>query len=207
MGTSMSVKNLGTLDRLFRVILAEICLIIAFFWVAVDWQIPLYLITLVMLFQAATGNCGLYNMLGWNSCEVIKRKDKNLKAAFVAVALLLAAAGIYASITLTANAFHEDVRQVDEPYLLALNYSGQGDLNAARLQHADLMKAYGLFQNKYSQYQPFVLRSNGNFTSEMKEVSSAITSSRECLNRSDLACARQELAKAEPILQNWMQDV
>ncbi|RQW81426.1 MAG: DUF2892 domain-containing protein [Methanothrix sp.] len=201
----MFVKNLGTLDRLFRVILAEICLIIAFFWVAVDWQIPLYLITLVLLFQAATGNCGLYNLLGWNSCETIKRKDKNLKAAFVVVALFLAAAGVYASIALTTNAFHEDLRRVDEPYSLALNYSGQGDLNATRLQQADLMKAFGSFQNKYSQYQPFIVKSNGNFTSDMRETSSAISSSSECLNRSNLACAHRELLKAEPILQKWMQ--
>ncbi len=117
---SILVKNLGTMDRLLRVILAEICILIAFFWVAVDWQIPLYLIALVMLFQAATGTCGLYNMLGRNSCETIKRKDKNLKTAFIVVALVLATAGSYASIVLTKNIFMDDLGKVNEPYSLAL---------------------------------------------------------------------------------------
>ena len=135
-GSPILVKNLGTMDRLLRVILAEICILIAFFWVAVDWQIPLYLIALVMLFQAATGTCGLYNMLGWNSCETIKRKDKNLKTAFVVVALVLAVAGSYASIVLTKNIFMDDLGKVNEPYSLALQYSGQGEINATLEQQA-----------------------------------------------------------------------
>lgn len=205
-GSPILVKNLGTMDRLLRVILAEICILIAFFWVAIDWQIPLYLIALVMLFQAATGTCGLYNMLGWNSCETIKRKDKNLKAAFIVAALVLAVAGSYASIVLTKNIFMDDLGNVNEPYLLALQHSGQGELNATSEQQARLENAFGSFQTKYSQYQPFVTKSNGNFTPEMKNVSSAISSSRECLNRSDLACAHQELEKAKPIPQKWMRE-
>ena len=194
------------MDRLLRVILAEICILIAFFWVAVDWQIPLYLIALVMLFQAASGTCGLYNMLGRNSCETIKRKDKNLKTAFIVVALVLAIAGSYASMVLTKNIFMDDLGKVNEPYSLALQRSGHGELNATLEQQARLENAFGLFQIKYSQYQPFVAKSKGNFTSEMKKISSAISSSRECLNRSDLACVHQELEKAEPILQKWMKE-
>ncbi|MDQ1262555.1 MAG: hypothetical protein QG575_1736, partial [Euryarchaeota archaeon] len=38
------MKNLGTMDRLLRVILAEICILVAFFWATEVWQIPLYLI-------------------------------------------------------------------------------------------------------------------------------------------------------------------
>ena len=58
------MKNLGTMDRLLRVILAEVCILVAFFWVAEEWQIPLYLIAAVMLFQAATATCGIYRYAG-----------------------------------------------------------------------------------------------------------------------------------------------
>ena len=91
------MKNLGTMDRLLRVILAEVCILVAFFWVTVEWQIPLYLIAAVMLLQAATATCSINTILGWNSCEVVKRRDKNLMTAFVVVALLLAVAGSYGS--------------------------------------------------------------------------------------------------------------
>jgi hypothetical protein len=192
------------MDRLLRVILAEICLLIAFFWVAADWQIPLYLIALVMLFQAATGTCGLYNMLHWNSCETIKRKDKNLKIAFIVVALVLAVVGSYASAVLTKNIFLEDLGAVSEPYSLALQYSGQNERNGTSEQFSILENAFDSFRMKYSQYQPFVVKFDGNFTSEMDDVSSALSGARSCMNRSDLACAHQELQKAQPILKKMM---
>jgi len=91
------MKNLGTVDRLLRVILAELCIIAAFFWAAEEWQIPLYLIAALMLVQAATASCGLYSLLGINRCPVIRRENKSLAAVLVAVALILAAAGIYGS--------------------------------------------------------------------------------------------------------------
>lgn len=192
------------MDRLLRIILAELCILIAFFWVAVDWQIPLYLIALIMLFQAATGTCGLYNMLGWNSCETIKRKDKNLKTAFVVVALVVAVAGSYASIVLTKNIFLDDLGKVNEPYSLALQYSGQGQTNDTLEQYANLENAFGSFQKKYSQYRPFVVKFDGNFTLEVNNISSAIYGSRESMNRSNLTGAHQELQKAEPIMQSLL---
>ena len=91
------MKNLGTMDRLLRVILAEICILVAFFWVTTEWQIPLYLIAGLMLLQAATASCGLYKLLGNNRCPVVRRENKSLKAAMIAIVLLLAAAGIYGS--------------------------------------------------------------------------------------------------------------
>ena len=91
------MRNLGTVDRLLRVILAELCMLAAFFWAAEEWQIPLYLIAALMLVQAATAYCGLYLLLGINRCPVIRRENRSLKAVLVAVALLLAAAGIYGS--------------------------------------------------------------------------------------------------------------
>ena len=91
------MKNLGAVGRLLRVVLAELCIIAAFFWAAEEWQIPLYLIAALMLVQAATASCGLYSLLGINRCPVVRRENKSLKAAMIAIVLLLAAAGIYGS--------------------------------------------------------------------------------------------------------------
>ncbi|MEI8002874.1 MAG: DUF2892 domain-containing protein, partial [Methanothrix sp.] len=120
------MKNLGTMDRLLRVILAEICILVAFFWVTEEWQIPLYLIAGVMLLQAGTASCSIYTLLGWNRCEIVQRKDKNMMTAFIVVALLLAVAGSYASAVLTKNIFLEDLGSVNESYSSAMHSLDQG---------------------------------------------------------------------------------
>ncbi len=95
------MKNIGTFDRLLRVFIAEICIIIGFFWASTDWQIFLYLIAVVMIFQAATGACGIYKMLGWNTCERVKRDNKNLIRAALAGIIIFGIAAAYASAVLT----------------------------------------------------------------------------------------------------------
>ena len=137
------MKNLGTMDRLLRVILAELCILVAFFWAAEEWQIPLYLIAGVMLLQAATATCGVYTLLGRNSCEIIKRQDKNLTTIFIVTALVLAVVGGYASAVMTKNIFLEDLGDVSEAYSLALQYSGEGDRENATEEFGKLESAFG----------------------------------------------------------------
>jgi len=195
------VKNLGTVDRLLRVILAELLILVALFWVGTEWQIPLYLIAVLLLFQAATSTCGLYSLLGWNSCELVKRKDKKLMAAAVVAILVLAVAGSYASMALTKNIFLNDLGKVNEPYSLALQYSGQGKRQEAVEQYEMLGNAFGAFQKKYSKYRPLGVNFDGNFADEMNNISEAISVTKEYIYQGNLALAHEELQKAEPILQ------
>jgi len=195
------VKNLGTVDRLLRVILAELIILVAFFWVGTEWQIPLYLIAALLLFQAATSTCGLYSLLGKNSCELVKRKDRKLMTAAVAAVMVLAVAGSYASIVLTKNIFLEDLEKVKVPYSWALQYSGQGQRQEAVEQYEKLGSAFGAFQEKYSQYRPLVVKFDGNFTDEMNNISAAIAGTKEDIHQGNLTRAHEELQKAEPLLQ------
>jgi hypothetical protein len=197
------VKNLGTIDRLLRVILAELFILVAFFWVGTEWQIPLYLIAMLLLFQAATSTCGFYNLLGWNSCELVKRKRKNKNFAVAAVAaiLVLGVAGIYASIALTNTIFLEDLGKVKEPYSLALQFSGQGQRQEAMEQYDQLRSALGAFQEKYSNYRPWVIRFDGNFTDEMNNISATISGAKEDVYQGNLTLAQEEMQKAEHLLQ------
>jgi len=194
------VKNLGTVDRLMRVILAEACILVAFFWVAVDWQIPLYLIGIVMLFQAATGTCGLYSLLGWNSCERIKRRNKNLMATFAALALLLAVAGSYMSITLTNDIYRQDVTALSGAYSLALQSSDRGEVSLAADQNKKLQAAFESFEERYSKYRPMAIKFDGNFSGEMNRISEAISSSQEGLEQGNLTGAHLKLLGAEPAI-------
>ena len=195
------MKNLGIMDRLLRVILAEICILVAFFWVTVEWQIPLYLIAGVMLLQAATATCSIYNLLGWNRCEIVRRKDKNLMTAFVVVALLLAVAGSYASAVLTKDIFLEDLGIVNESYNQALHSLDQGRSDSATMRYGELESAFAAFSKKYSKYKPLTIKFDGNFTIEMNNISAAIYSSHEDILQGNLTRGQEELNKAGPDMQ------
>jgi hypothetical protein len=198
------MKNLGTMDRLLRVILAEICVLVAFFWVTEEWSIPLYLIAGVMLLQAATSTCGIYKFLGWNSCEIVRRKDKNLMTAFVVVALLLAAAGGYASAVLTKSIFLEDLGRVNESYTSAMHSLDLGERENAAMQYGKLESAFAAFSKKYSKYRPLTVKLDGNFTSQMNNISLALSGSREDIQNGNLTRGREELKKAEPDIQKML---
>ena len=195
------MKNLGIMDRLLRVILAEICILVAFFWVTTEWQIPLYLIAGVMLLQAATATCSIYNLLGWNRCEIVRRKDKNLMTAFVVVALLLAVAGSYASAVLTKDIFLEDLGIVNESYNQALHSLDQGRSDNATMRYGELEGAFAAFSKKYSKYKPLTIKFDGNFTIEMNNISAAISASREDILQGNLTRGQEELKKAGPDMQ------
>ncbi len=199
------MKNIGTLDRLLRIILAEICILMAFFWVGKDWQIVLYLIATVMLFQAATGVCGFYRLLGWNTCESIKRKDKNMTVAAVIIIVAIAGIGIYGSNVLTANIFQEDLNVVREPYDLTLNYTGQEMRSESIQQFERLEKAFSDFQKKYADYRPVVVKFDGQFTGDLQNISAVISASKEDVYNGSLKAAHQNLLKAEPVF-NKMQE-
>ncbi|MEI6104414.1 MAG: DUF2892 domain-containing protein [Methanothrix sp.] len=195
------MKNLGIMDRLLRVILAEICILVAFFWVTTEWQIPLYLIAGVMLLQAATATCSIYNLLGWNRCEIVRRKDKNLMTAFVVVALLLAAAGSYASAVLTKSIFLEDLGIVNESYNQALHSLDQGRSDNATMRYGELESAFAAFSKKYSKYKPLTIKFDGNFTIEMNNISTAISQSKDDILQGNLTRGQVELKKAGPDMQ------
>jgi hypothetical protein len=199
------MKNLGTMDRLLRVILAELCILVAFFWASEEWQIPLYLIAGVMLIQAARGSCGFYSLLGWNSCELIKRKEKNSKTIFVATVLVLAVVGGYASSVLTKNIFLEDLEDVSEAYSLVLQSSGEGNRENATEEFGELESTFVDFRQKYSKYRPLTIKFDGNYTAQMNNISEAISSSKEEIYQGNLSLGHQELKKAEPTIQKMLE--
>ncbi len=199
------MKNLGTIDRLLRVILAEVCLLLAFFWVGLEWQIPLYLVAGVMLLQAATGSCGIYSLLGRNSCEIVKRKDENLMTAFVVIVLAIAVLGSYGSAVLTKNIFLEDLGRVKEPYNLVLQYSGQGMRQDAVEQYGRLERAWGEFQAKYSQYRPLTVKFDENFSTDMEDVAVRISDNRDDVLTGNLTEAHDRLQEIDPILNKLLE--
>lgn len=200
----MKKKNIGTLDRLLRVLLAEIGIIAAFFWTSPEWQIFLFLLAVVLLVQAATGVCGFYSMLRWNTCENIKRGNKNMIRASLALILLAAVVGSYASAVVTRDTFMTDFKSIREPYNLTIDYSGKDLRQESIASYEHLTAAFAVFQNKYSKYRPFAVMFDGQFSGDLQNISIIINSSGEDIHTGSLAKAHDNLEKAEPIFESML---
>lgn len=194
------MKNLGTSDRMIRVIIAEICLLAAAFWVGEDLQLPLILATAVILIPVIKGSCGLYQLLGWSSCEIIRRKNDRIKAVFVAAALLLAVVGGFASHILTKNMLIDDLEEVNISYASAVQFAGE-DGNNSSLYIDRLQNEFAVFQDKYSRYRPLTVRIDRNFTSQMDQISEAISGSKEAAMQKDEASAYEKLKDAGQLIE------
>jgi hypothetical protein len=67
----MLKKNVGSIDRLFRVVLG-VALLIAFFMNPDAGYRWVYLIGIVPLLTGLMGSCGLYSVLGVSTCSLRK---------------------------------------------------------------------------------------------------------------------------------------
>ncbi|VVB64960.1 Uncharacterised protein [uncultured archaeon] len=196
------MKNLGTSDRLVRVILADLCILIAFFWMGRAWQMVLYLLAFVMVFQAATGVCGFYNLMGRNTCERIKRKDKKMVVVTAVLMVLVAGAGSYASVIMTKNILKEDLASIEEPYNLTLLSTEQDLRNESISRYELLNTSLGAFNKKYSDYDPFAVKFDEKFQGDMTNVSMIVKASRQDIFTGLLSDAHARLAVGKSLLQN-----
>ncbi len=199
------MKNLGSLDRMIRLIVAEVCLIAALFWAGEELQLPLILAAAVILIPAITGSCGLYELLGWNSCEMIKRKNDRLKRALVLAAILLAVMGSFASHLYTKDILLQDLKEVNETYNIA-RQSLIGDDANSPADIDSLERKFAAFTAKYSKYKPLVVRMDGNFSSQIDEISADIYRSKQSALQGDAASSRMELEPAGEIIRAMIKE-
>jgi len=199
------MKNLGSLDRMIRLIVAEVCLIAALFWAGEELQLPLILAAAVILIPAITGSCGLYELLGWNSCEMIKRKNDRLKRALVLAAILLAVMGSFASHLYTKDILLQDLEEVNETYNIARQSLIGDDANSSA-DIDSLERKFAAFAAKYSKYKPLVVRIDGNFSSQIDEISADIYRSKQSALQGDAASSRMELEPAGEIIRAMIKE-
>ena len=199
------MKNLGSLDRMIRVIIAEAFLLVAIFWVREELQMPLILATAVILIPVISGSCGLYELLGWSSCEMIKRKNDGLKTALVLAAILLAVVGGFASHIYTKNILLEDLEEVNESYNIARQSLLADGINSSA-EIDKLESSFAEFTAKYSSYRPLVVRMDGNFSSRNAEILAAISRSKQAGMQGDAPSSQRQLEGAGDIISAMIRD-
>lgn len=161
----------------------------------------LYMLSVVMIFQATTGVCGFYNLIGRNTCERIKRKDKNLIVVTAVLMILIAGTGSYISATITKNILKGDLASIEDPYNLTLLSTGQGLRNESISQYEMLNTSLGSFNKKYSDYMPFAVKFDEKFQGDMTNVSVIVKASRQDIFIGLLSDAHARLVVGESMLQ------
>jgi hypothetical protein len=194
------VKNLGTVDRVIRIFLAELCVLAAFFWRTGEWQILLYLVAVVLLVQAATGVCGLYNLLRWNTCEMVKRKNKNLGPIVLILALFIAVLGGYGSAIITKNMFIQDLQSFQEPYSQTMESLSKGDKADAIASWEKMNSSFSAFETKYSRYRPVAVRYDSRLSGDLGNITTILHGSRDEISQGNLTQARANLLQVEVIV-------
>lgn len=196
-------KNENALDRLIRVLLAEIFFIFAYFWLSSFFAYFLYTLSAVMIITALTGFCGLYKVLGIDTTKYkLILSFKILMSIFVILFLIIGVVGIYSSIFFTKKFFLEDYNKMNNYYKQTLYYTGQEKRIEAVDSYTMLVSEYVVFNNKYQKYHPYSVARDRNLNSDLSSAANVIFGLKEKLNTGDLKLVHKELEQVRPIFQD-----
>ena len=68
----MLQRNEGTIDRVIRVMLGTVVLLVAWQYLTGPWQVAAYVLAGAALLTGLVGVCGVYRVLGISTCPVKK---------------------------------------------------------------------------------------------------------------------------------------
>lgn len=198
----MFKKNEGILDRLIRIILAEIFFILAWFWFGGVIQIILYILSLMLTITAIMGFCGLYKIFGFNTNHVGGKRSKVLIAVFIVSFLIIVTAGSYYSHFFTRKLFLEDFNVMNNYYKQVLFNTGQEKRPESIANYDKLTLEYANFSEKYSNYHPQIIAQDQDFNTDLARVSALITNLKDQVYSGNLKEAHTNLEEVRPIFQD-----
>lgn len=194
-------KNIGTKERVFRLMVAEVLFLGAFFWTATMWSIVLALIASVFLVTALIGFCPLYTVLriDWSK-DNASFTGKSLIGTSLFLLIILFGGG-YASHFLTKKLFVEDFNTMNAFYKQTLFETGQEKRVESIKNYDALVSSFAQFQEKYATYRPFALRGDTEFVGDLDTVAILISGLRTEIESGNLKNAHLTLEKIRPITQ------
>jgi hypothetical protein len=203
MSTAISFNNVNTPDRIIRAIAGVLLLQAAYFWLAGTEQLVAYAAGAVMLATALLRFCPIYRIFGISTVGS-SAKAPSAAMAIVGVVLVLGAAagGTYASNFFTRKLFLEDFNAMNDAYKQTLFLTGKGEREKAITQYDRLLPAYQAFKSKYSAYQPYALKSDGQLGADLKRVNELFASVNDKVRTGDLHQAHLDLEKVRPVWQD-----
>ncbi len=204
-GMQCPTPNESILDRTIRAILADSLFILGFFWLSVGWRYLAYAAAFILLFTALKGFCLIYRMFGWNTLKLKHQPNKKITLAVGAVLFLaIAIAGAYYSSFFTRKFFLEDFNRMNNYYKQTLFTTGQGQRDASIENFGKLAAEYAKFEDKYSSYRPYSLRSDQMFANDLSEIEKLISGQKAAVTSGDLKASHLEFEKIRAITQDML---
>lgn len=196
-------KNVGVIDRIIRLFLSEVFFLLAFFWTYGVTQVVLYVLAFVMLATSLFRFCGLYTFFKVNTCPANEKYVSKVTMVFsVLMFVIMAIAGSYYSAFFTKKFFLEDYNKMNQYYKQTLFFTGQNNRNEAMSNYTGLVKEYSIFYQKYSKYQPYAIKGDSKFNTDITTVKDLITSLQNNVTSGDLLATHKEFEVIRPIFQD-----
>jgi hypothetical protein len=197
------MKNILPIDRFLRLFFAIVLFEAAYFWLSGKPQILAYGVGVVLLVTGASSICPAYKMLGVGASEATCRLQPAMWIRVVAVLALLGAiaGGSYASAFFSRKFFLEDFNAMNHYYKQTLFLTGKADREKANANYDLWVPAFDQFQNKYSVYRPYALRSDSQLTADLEKVKGMMMAVKEAVKTGDLQQAHLDLEKVRPVFQ------
>lgn len=195
------MKNILPIDRFLRLLLSVVLLEAGFFWLSGVPQLLAYLAGAVMLVTGASSFCPIYKVIGIGPSAASCSRMPALWVRVVAVLVLLGAvvAGSYASAVFSRKFFLEDFNAMNHHYKQTLFFTGKADREKAVSNYDLWVPAFEKFENKYSVYRPFVIRSDAQFSNDLGQVKAMMLAVKDAVKTGDLHQAHLDLEKVRPV--------
>ena len=197
------MKNIVHIDRFLRVLLAIVLFEGAYFWLSGTPQILAYMAGGVMLVTGASRFCPVYKFIGMGpseaSCNRIPELWIRVVAGLTLVATLLG--GSYASAVYSRKILLEDFNAMNHSYKQSLFLTGKAERQNAISAYSQWASSFEIFQNKYSIYRPYSLRSDTLFDTDLVKVKGMMLAVKDTVNTGDLQQAHLDLEKVRPVFQ------
>ena len=194
------MKNIRSLDRVIRWVLAVVLALLGYFWLGSPWSWIAFAAAAFMLATAAQRFCPFYKLLGVKPASKMHKATMSI-ALTVALLAVLAVGGSYASTFFTRKLFLEDFNGMNSFYKQTLFLTGKSQREEAIENYDRLILAYAAFTAKYSVYRPYDLKGDKQLDADFASVRKIVTDVEPLIRTSDLHQAHLDLEKVRPIFQ------
>jgi hypothetical protein len=197
------MQNENLLDRLIRVALGELFLILAYFWLGGTLSLAFYAIGAVVLFTALTGFCPIYKIFNFSTLFKFSNPlGKKVIYSLAALLIILPTAGTYYSNFFTKKFFLEDYNRMNNYYKQTLFFTGKDKRAESVDNYEKLVIEYQKFNDKYSVYHPYVIKNDVRFNDDLKKVAENFANAKNDVYNGDLPALHKKFEEVRPVFQD-----
>jgi hypothetical protein len=193
---------MGNADRVIRVFIAALLLVLSFFWLGGIVSYIGYVLAAVMFLTALSGFCPLYKPFG--ICTIGKsRKSMSRRGTTVMIAVL---AGVLigtgaVSHLVSQRLFIRDFNTMNNYYKQALFLTGQNLREKAVENYKAWTVEFNRFREKYASYKPLAIRGDSLWDRDITAVLDIMKKNETAVIQGDLKLVHLELEKVRSVFQ------